>query len=471
MIVWEGYLKKKTPRGVVKVWQSRYFRLLGDILEYYKSDKLGVCSGMIPLQMISSVKLHPRSKKGGCRFDVFVEGENAKLKEGARVFSLLAPSPALCAKLVRSLSNMIHAPADEQARMDLSHIDLSGEFWKRIDELEAERRRAGGVSNKNDLAQFAGFNIKRTQRKKRPGEGAPEDEAAAEAERARLAAAAGEKEHTTLAKLEREQLEAKLEEIEMPPIRIVQELHSLPIGKIYLARESESRVPFFVHAINRADEQTQQQTQSDAASLALDADGATSGSLGSSSKDVAAWTPAEVRELWAATAKLNHPFLPKLVSRGESADCLWVCYTMPHHAPLALHMAELLLQHREAMAFAQELNEDSDDEEAMAAPPLLLPVPVIQHLCCEILSLLDYLHTRGIVAARLDLKHLYLSAAGHIQLVDFFLLDAKEVGAAKRPERAEEIKGQRRQHDANPALKRRFSWMQQQRAADACLVR
>jgi hypothetical protein len=45
MIVWEGWLRKKTARGPVRVWQNRYFRLLGDILEYYKSDKLGVCSG------------------------------------------------------------------------------------------------------------------------------------------------------------------------------------------------------------------------------------------------------------------------------------------------------------------------------------------------------------------------------------------------------------------------------------------
>ena len=45
MIVWEGWLRKKTARGPMRVWQNRYFRLLGDILEYYKSDKLGVCSG------------------------------------------------------------------------------------------------------------------------------------------------------------------------------------------------------------------------------------------------------------------------------------------------------------------------------------------------------------------------------------------------------------------------------------------
>lgn len=206
---------------------------------------------MIPLQMMTSIKLHPRSKKGGCRFDVLVSGGTAKGGSGAsgsgggeghahghghghgggggeRVFSLLAPTPALCAKLVRSLSNMIQADGadggEEGARMDLSHIDMSGAFWKRIDDIEMERRRAGGAANKTSLAaQFAGFNLKRTARRRKPDASAEADALAAEAARSKSSAAGGAggaadpaaSGYTTLARRERELLDAKMEEIEM----------------------------------------------------------------------------------------------------------------------------------------------------------------------------------------------------------------------------------------------------------------
>lgn len=160
-MVWEGYLKKKTPRGPLKVWQSRYFRLLGDVLEYYKSDKLGVCSGMIPLQMMTGLVVHPRTKKDGCRFDLTIE-----VGQTRRVFSLLAPTASICEKLVRSMRNMLHHPVDESARMDIENIDLRGSFWKRIDEIE--RRRAGSSKKVDVAAQFAGFDIKPRQRRKKP---------------------------------------------------------------------------------------------------------------------------------------------------------------------------------------------------------------------------------------------------------------------------------------------------------------
>lgn len=161
MIVWEGWLKKKTPRGLVKVWQNRYFRLLGDILEYYKSDKLGVCSGMIPLQMMTGLHIHPSNKKAGCRFDILLEVGHER-----RIFSLLAPTAEVCEKLVRSIRNMLHHPVDESARMDISNIDISGNFWKKIDEID--RRRAGSSKKVDVAAQFAGFDIKPRARKKKP---------------------------------------------------------------------------------------------------------------------------------------------------------------------------------------------------------------------------------------------------------------------------------------------------------------
>lgn len=210
MIVWEGYLKKKTPRGVVKVWQNRYFRLLGDVLEYYKSDKLGVCSGMIPLQMMSDIHLHPSSKKGGCRFDIVLDwigstttsgGASLSVSNHRRVFSLLAPTQEVCEKLVRSIRNMLHHPVDENARMDITNIDMSGNFWKKIDEIE--RRRAGSSKKVDVAAQFAGFDIK-PKRKKKPLETLPEQQSQ------------GQISPPTTSRVERERLqtEAPVQEVE-----------------------------------------------------------------------------------------------------------------------------------------------------------------------------------------------------------------------------------------------------------------
>ena len=223
---------------------------------------------MIPLQMMTSIKLHPRSKKGGCRFDVLVSGGAARSGSGGsgsggneghahghghghgggeRVFSLLAPTPALCAKLVRSLSNMIQADGadggEEGARMDLSHIDMSGAFWKRIDDIEMERRRAGGAANKTSLAaQFAGFNLKRTARRRKPDASAEADALAAEAARSKSSASAADPAasgYTTLARRERELLDAKMEEIEMVQSKAA---HSAP----YLRHLLCLRQPAFV---------------------------------------------------------------------------------------------------------------------------------------------------------------------------------------------------------------------------------
>lgn len=200
-MVWEGNLKKKTPRGLVKVWQSRYFRLLGDVLEYYKSDKLGVCSGMIPLQMMTGLVVHPRAKKEGCRFDLIIE-----VGQTRKVFALLAPSASICEKLVRSMRNMLHHPVDESARMDIENIDLRGAFWKRIDEID--RRRAGSSKKVDVAAQFAGFDIKPRQRRKKPtmdsvAEGATDP-----------ATTSGSPPTTSRMERERMQVDAQVEEVE-----------------------------------------------------------------------------------------------------------------------------------------------------------------------------------------------------------------------------------------------------------------
>jgi hypothetical protein len=211
-----------------------------------------------------------------------------------------------------------------------------------------------------------------------------------------------------------------------PAIRILKELHPLPVGKLYLARDNDTKVPYYMHVLNRHgdDEPT---------------GGATT--VGAANADKLARTPGkqltEVKELWNEMARLNHPYLMKHVSNGESIDRMWQLYSYPHHASLQYHIAALVKQRQDALA----LSVLSSPSSALPAPPampiMLLPPAIVEHFAVEILLLLDYLHARHIVALNLDLMHLHLTDQGHLALVDFFIAENKE-GAVKRRGKKEE---------------------------------
>eukprot|EP01006_Ploeotia_vitrea_P012532 TRINITY_DN33159_c0_g1_i2.p1 TRINITY_DN33159_c0_g1~~TRINITY_DN33159_c0_g1_i2.p1 ORF type:complete len:207 (+),score=85.40 TRINITY_DN33159_c0_g1_i2:58-678(+) len=117
-----GALRKKSPNGPkgMKIWQTRYFVLYKDVLEYYpskatfKMQDRGCASrtcgtfcgvdderdefvsnqqqvkplGVIPLQSVTAVTQY-QNKRNGRRFDVVVADEDSSQ---ARVFALSAPS-------------------------------------------------------------------------------------------------------------------------------------------------------------------------------------------------------------------------------------------------------------------------------------------------------------------------------------------------------------------------------------------
>jgi len=82
ILVKEGVLSKKSPKGLFKVWQDRFFRLFTDGLEYSKK-KGDNALGFIPITSITLCEM-PDKKKKPDRFDVLI-GD----RKNGRVFSLV----------------------------------------------------------------------------------------------------------------------------------------------------------------------------------------------------------------------------------------------------------------------------------------------------------------------------------------------------------------------------------------------
>lgn len=183
---------------------------------------------------------------------------------------------------------------------------------------------------------------------------------------------------------------------------MLKELRSLPIGKLYLARDNDSKVPYYMHVVNRSTEPT----------------------------DPVDPHTKQLDELWNDMVKLNHPLMIKYVTNGESKDRKWLLYEYPHHASLEFHVSSILKQQQDT--FALDVLTESVDQ-SPPFPTQVLPISVIEYLGSELLLTLDFLHQREIVAINLDLAHLYLTDQGHITLLDFFLLENKE-GDTKRRE-------------------------------------
>lgn len=70
-IVWQGFLKKKSPSGFgLRLWQTRYFRLQADVMLYYKSEDDVRPQGIIPLFFVKQI-VHHTDKKNGVRCILF----------------------------------------------------------------------------------------------------------------------------------------------------------------------------------------------------------------------------------------------------------------------------------------------------------------------------------------------------------------------------------------------------------------
>jgi hypothetical protein len=209
-----------------------------------------------------------------------------------------------------------------------------------------------------------------------------------------------------------------------PTLRILAELHPRqPLGRLYLVREQSSKQPLLMHACAREGE--------DAAALAL---AASLGPAGAAAQEGSgAYSSAEIRDMWAEMgARLQHPFLMSQLGQGECQDQLWCLYAYPHHASLQTLVAQLLVQQQDAVAFVHSIapglatSASASSASSPSSPPLLLPVPVVMHLCCEFLLLLAFLHQSSVVCSRFTLAHMYLSERGHVVLLDPWILDHRD---------------------------------------------
>lgn len=253
-----------------------------------------------------------------------------------------------------------------------------------------------------------------------------------------------------------------------PPLRILAELSaSLPLGKLFLVRDTESKEPFLMHAVDRAPNAASAAASAASAAAAVAADDGEDFSASKGWSDSrAGHTAATVRALWADTARMSpHPFLVQMIPRagagsgaasaggngpagaaaglaGECADRMWTLYAYPHHSSLAVHVAALLVRQRDALALAREFSlddaaDDADGQPPSAHPPaMLLGADVLRFLSAELVLLLGFLHGRGLLARGLALSRVFLDRRGHLQMLDPFLCESNEIAAARRREDA-----------------------------------
>lgn len=146
----EGYLQKKSPKGFVKVWQSRYFKLFTDGLEYYKNKRDKAPAGSIPLFAISDVSINHQKSKKGDRFDIIIGDD----KKTGRVFALVAPTKDDAAKWVELLTMLLKEIAEQNAsRGATPSVSGEGKFWKDSEKVEILRQKseAAQAAAKEDL--------------------------------------------------------------------------------------------------------------------------------------------------------------------------------------------------------------------------------------------------------------------------------------------------------------------------------
>ncbi len=109
-IILEGFLKKKSPKGLVKVWQDRWVRLTDKYLRYYKKRD-SVEQGLVAVCTIAKIIYDQQEnlKRQRFRFDIQVHE-----RLGGRMFSFIANTEAECVKWVDML-RQAHAAYDEGA--------------------------------------------------------------------------------------------------------------------------------------------------------------------------------------------------------------------------------------------------------------------------------------------------------------------------------------------------------------------
>lgn len=207
-------------------------------------------------------------------------------------------------------------------------------------------------------------------------------------------------------------------------IRILKELDDPAHGKLYLARDNDTKVGYYMHVMNRMD---------DPNAFAI------------SVNDSDTVAPErllfnEMKDLWIDMMKLNHPFLLKYVSNGESIDRLWVLYNHPVHTSLDYHLHALVKQQQDGLAFGilRRPNRAPPLPTPMTQRDSLIPIQTIQFIAIELIMLCDYIHSKGLIAYSLDTRHIHLNDVGHITLVDFFLAEMKEGKDTRRREKQDE---------------------------------
>ena len=143
---------------------------------------------------------------------------------------------------------------------------------------------------------------------------------------------------------------------------------------------------------------------------------------------------ADIKEVWNEMTKLNHPFVLKYITNGESIDRLWLLYSHPPHSSLASHISSLLKRRLDDLALdlldscaaGERLPVNFPEPIEIEAMDSLLDYGSVRHIAIEMVLLTDYLHSRGLIATNLDVNHLHLTESGHILLVDFLLPEYKD---------------------------------------------
>ena len=131
----EAYMKKKSPRGLVKFWQRRYFVLYEDVLEYFEKSGDSKPLGIIPIQDITSVEqlLH---KNKGCRVVVCV-GDVGDLNY--REFHLISDTTQTASLWVSHVGKLVEKYYSSPSSPELNH-DTRGKYWKNVTHINKARR-------------------------------------------------------------------------------------------------------------------------------------------------------------------------------------------------------------------------------------------------------------------------------------------------------------------------------------------
>eukprot|EP00466_Bigelowiella_natans_P014246 jgi/Bigna1/81671/fgenesh1_pg.82_\ len=147
----EGYLKKKSPKGLpgLKAWQQRYFVLTPEKLKYFHDPSCAKTLGAIPVLMIEKVDISKLDRE--YRFDLILSGEQS------RKFNLRASNKAMATKWHLALMETLELAKSEGDRKKMR--DFSNKYWKEqpADKGKSIQRHDLLITEKNEVKSLHGI--------------------------------------------------------------------------------------------------------------------------------------------------------------------------------------------------------------------------------------------------------------------------------------------------------------------------